>query len=349
MRIAMFSSSMPEPHYKPGGVDIFVDRISRALLERGHEVCVHSFAPAAPDVPYATVLMRPREWAYSRLARITRVPLVLNRHDFGDADVIHLHGDDWFFVRRDRPTVRTFYGSAIHEARNAARLRRKASQYTVFGLEVLASRLATESYGLIPGDGPHYRLSGWLPFGVDPVPEPHSSDRSTNPSILFVGTLGGRKRGELLLRQFESHIRPAVPDAELWMVSDEPRASPGVVHFPRLADHELASLYRSAWLLCLPSSYEGLGIPYLEAMAAGTPAVATPNPGADFLLEGGRSGAITAPDELGATLVQLLQDDPARRHLGEKGLERAKAFTWDQAAARHERAYEDALAGYNAA
>ena len=44
----------------------------------------------------------------------------------------------------------------------------------------------------------------------------------------------------------------------------------------QVSDAELVDLYRSSWLFCLPSSYEGFGIPYAEAMANGCPVVATP-------------------------------------------------------------------------
>ena len=65
------------------------------------------------------------------------------------------------------------------------------------------------------------------------------------------------------------------------MVTQDAPADPGagITVLGRLDDEELAREYRAAWVFCLPSSYEGFGIPYAEAMASGTPVVATPNPG----------------------------------------------------------------------
>ena len=64
-------------------------------------------------------------------------------------------------------------------------------------------------------------------------------------------------------------------------------------------DAELASLYRRAWAYVTPSTYEGFGLPYLEAMACGTPVVATPNPGSVEILDHGKYGVLAADEEFG--------------------------------------------------
>ncbi len=127
------------------------------------------------------------------------------------------------------------------------------------------------------------------------TPEPRQ--RSVEPSLLFVGALGGRKRGEFLLRMFETAIRGARPDATLTIVGEEGPPSPGVTYHIGVDDAELARLYRRAWLYVTPSTYEGFGLPYLEAMACGTPVVATPNPGSLEVLDGGRYGALSSDGE----------------------------------------------------
>ena len=95
-------------------------------------------------------------------------------------------------------------------------------------------------------------------------------------------------------------------------------------------ERALADLYRRAWVFCLPSTYEGFGIPYIESMACGTPVVATPNAGARELLEDGKWGVLAHPSELGTTLLSLLNDQARRCSLAQLGLQRAEAFAQDR-------------------
>jgi glycosyltransferase involved in cell wall biosynthesis len=118
---------------------------------------------------------------------------------------------------------------------------------------------------------------------------------------------------------------------------------PGVHHFTNLPIEKLAELYRRAWVFCLPSSYEGFGRPYAEAMAAGTPVVATPNPGAMEVLDNGRYGIIAEPTTLGRTIVSLLQDRPRREYLAAAGLVRVQAFAWERVVDEYECLYRATL------
>ena len=106
---------------------------------------------------------------------------------------------------------------------------------------------------------------------------------------------------------------------------------------------ELARLYQQAWVFCLPSSYEGFGRPYIEAMAAGTPVVATRNPGADEVLDNGAYGLIVPDAELGEALCSLLSRADLRREYSERGFGRAKVYSWERVAEQYEVVYEGAL------
>ncbi len=345
LRIGIYTSSLAHSHAKPPGVDVFVDRLAEQLARRGHRVTMFSYSPPASRRLYASVTIDPEATARSTLRRTFVAPVRLNTLDTSGLDVLHLHGDDWFFARRRVPTVRTFFGSALYEARLAARARRRASQYLIYGCELLASRLATRSYGIISDDGPGYRLHGRLPLGFD-VPPDATVERSGPPTILFVGTWTGRKRGHLLHATFLREVVSRVPDARLVMVSDHCDPAPNVEWAVRPTDDELVQLYRSAWILCLPSSYEGFGLPYLEAMAHGTPVVATPNPGSEFLLDHGRGGIVVPDEQLGSRLAELLLDERRRRELANAGLRRAGDFTWSTVLDLHERAYADAIKAF---
>ena len=108
-----------------------------------------------------------------------------------------------------------------------------------------------------------------------------------------------------------------------------------------VSTEELCELYRQAWVFCLPSSYEGFGVPYIEAMASGTAVVATPNVGACEVLGAGQHGVLVEPEGLGVALRDLLLDAEARRHWEEAGLERSKVFGWDQIVGEYEAVYEE--------
>jgi len=94
-------------------------------------------------------------------------------------------------------------------------------------------------------------------------------------------------------------------------------------------DEELRHLLSGAVALVLPSASEGFGLPAVEAAACGTPVVATTESPLPQLLEGG--GLFVSPGDsaaLSAALLQLLEDEPARRQLGAVARRRATALTW---------------------
>lgn len=343
MKIGFYHDDLPVPGRKPGGVAVLVHRLARELSARGHELTVWTRGPAPVDANYRHVRLWPRLQTESKLLRTFGVPLLQNAVDWRDVDVLHLHGDDFLLFHRPVPTVRTLYGSALLEARHATSLKRRVWQAVVASLEYLSAELATSCYGLGPGVPGIYRTAGNLDGGVE-IPAEVTLERARPPAILFVGTWRGRKRGKLLHRLFLEEVRPQVPDGELWMVSDHCEPAPGV-HWIGAPDNEhLLALYRRAWVVCLPSTYEGLGIPYLEAMANGTPVVSSRNPGAHYVFGPElASSTLVSDDELGPALVKLLTDETTRRERAERGRKRVGRFSWDAVVERHLEAYRTAI------
>jgi glycosyltransferase involved in cell wall biosynthesis len=84
------------------------------------------------------------------------------------------------------------------------------------------------------------------------------------------------------------------------------------------------------------SLFEGFGVAILEALACGAPVVATDCPsGPSEILRGGEFGILTPPGDpeaLAAAIERILDDDPLRQSLRERGRERAKAFSIDRSA-----------------
>ncbi|MBI4247274.1 MAG: glycosyltransferase family 4 protein, partial [Candidatus Rokubacteria bacterium] len=98
---------------------------------------------------------------------------------------------------------------------------------------------------------------------------------------------------------------------------------------PYAAAAELPGLYRGARMLVLPSLYEGFGLTALEAMACGTPVIAS---GTSSLPEVvGDAAVLVDPLDTGAiadAMVRLFTDDRLAKDLREQGLARAGRFSW---------------------
>lgn len=346
MHICMYHGTLPEPGRKLGGVEVFVHRLAQALTQRGHDIEVLTFSASPHDADYRVRRIRPHAAGPSQILHQYFTPWLFNFRSFTNCDVAHFHGDDWFFFRRDVPTLRTFYGSALFEARSATSLRRRINQRLVFSLELLAARLATTSYGIGLESQIIYNTRGVLPLGGH-FPDKHVNqprqEKSSDPMIMFIGTWEGRKRGAFLHGVFQQEVRPVIPNAQLWMVSDFCESADGVRWMDAPSDAELSAALERSWVFCSPSTYEGFGIPYLEAMAHGVPIVATPNLGAQHLLGGGRWGILAEDQDIGRRLIDLLQDADVRDSLSRAGIERAQEYAWDRVVEHHEQAYSETI------
>lgn len=104
---------------------------------------------------------------------------------------------------------------------------------------------------------------------------------------------------------------------------------------------DVQNVYRLADAFVLPSSYETFSLVTFEAAASGLPILATPVNGVRELISDGENGfLITAePRDVAARLNELAADPSLRARLGAAARTSALAFTWDDAAAKHEALY----------
>ncbi|MGW0816138.1 glycosyltransferase family 4 protein [Streptomyces viridiviolaceus] len=169
-------------------------------------------------------------------------------------------------------------------------------------------------------------------------------------------------KGLVFLVEALAKVRTEHPDAHLVVVGKRPAEGPvaqamerygleGAVEFVKgISDAELVDLVRSAEVACVPSLYEGFSLPAAEAMATGTPLLATT--GGAIPEVAGRHGetclAVPPGDAgaLAAGLGRLLGDPELRARLGAAGRERVlRQFTWARAAEGTVARYREAIGG----
>jgi len=342
MRIAVLSYGLPVVGQKRGGIERVAHDLADALGRRGHKVSVWTYDPKLEGATYEVCGLPWKRffagWLGRRLTMGYLGNLLALLPRYHDADVVIAFGDSLLLPLTGKPVVRIMLGSALGEALSARSPWRFVLQLGVYAQELLTGFTQSGSVAISRNTrqyNPFIRRV--IPLGVDlMVFSPDRSMKSPEPSILFVGALGGRKRGRLLIEWFIRDVRPRHRTATLMMVSPPGPEIPGVNYHTGVSDTELAALYRRAWIYASPSTYEGFGLPYLEAMACGTPVVATPNPGSREVLDEGRFGRLVADSEFGAAMADLLADAEARSELATRGLKRAQEFTLTTMVDRYE-------------
>ncbi len=170
---------------------------------------------------------------------------------------------------------------------------------------------------------------------------------------LFVGRHEPRK-GLLHLLKAQRILRKAGYGTRLLVVGSGPqerearryvatRGLQGVVFLGRVSDAEKAQLFRTADIYVSPATGgESFGIVLLEAMAAGTPIVASDIHGYKGVVRRGREGLLVPPRDskgLADAITRLLDDPVLRAQMGSAGQARAEEFSWPRVTAKVEEYY----------
>jgi glycosyltransferase involved in cell wall biosynthesis len=259
----------------------------------------------------------------------SRTPVVLTIHD-----VSYERHPEWYPYQRDA-IRRMFYRRS---ARTAARVLTD-SEFSA-GEIAAAYQIPRERIIVAPlGVSDHFaavdRPNQALPAGV------------TTPFLLHVGDLHERRNLPVVAHaMFEAQRRPGMPALSLVLagvdrgVGDRLRGyareagSPdAVVCLGPVTDSQLLTLYRGAAALVYPSRYEGFGLPVLEAMACGTPVIASRAASIPEVL--GDAGVLLDPDDepgWAEAIANVLTDEWQRGHMRKAGMTRARQFTWARTA-----------------
>ncbi len=222
----------------------------------------------------------------------------------------------------------------------------------VFCVSHTTADLLNEVYGKIPG------MVVTAPHGVDSAifrqraaPQPNALGR---PYVLYVGSRSRYKNFGMLLEAL-SMLRNKGHDLGLVLAgggmlrTTERRSIARVLSRREFlhcspTDLQLASLYNGAAAFCFPSLQEGFGLPILEAMACGCPAVISDIPA--FHEVGGDAAEYFEPcvaESLAHKMLIVLEDSERRKRLQVSGLERAETFTWHNTAKLVRQAYESII------
>ncbi len=198
-----------------------------------------------------------------------------------------------------------------------------------------------------------------IPNGVDAEKFLALPDRQGEPhpaTVLAVGAIKPRK-GTLQLVRAMAIVRETMPDAQCWIMGRASGAYPDQVRaeIERLGlqdsvllkgfvtEDKLLEAYSRADVFCVPSMnegmrFEGFGLVYLEASAAGLPVIGTTDTGATDAIEDGVTGLLVRQarieTELAPALVKLLRDGELRRQMGAAGRLKAAGQTWDRTASQ---------------
>jgi len=118
-----------------------------------------------------------------------------------------------------------------------------------------------------------------------------------------------------------------------------------IIFLDYVEDDDLVLLYNAASLFIMPSLYEGFGLPVLEAMACGTPVVASNVSSVPEVMKD--AGILVDPydtDSICDGMFRVLTDDKLREELREKSLKRAMFFSWKKTARSVLSEYETLMA-----
>lgn len=266
------------------------------------------------------------------------VPVVLTIHD-----VSYQRHPEWYPYRRDW-LRRAFYRSSARAAHRVLTVSEFSAREIVAAYAIPPERIAV------------------VPLGVDAYFGEPADDSSgapvDEPYLLHVGDVHERRNLGVVIEAIAAIRRaPGAPGLSLVMAGHDRGSVPGlkdlaarvgvadtIAHVGVVTEARLRALYQHAVALVYPSRYEGFGLPVLEAMASGTPVIASRAASIPEVL--GDAGVLLDPDDVAAwagAIVSVATEAARRSAMREAGLRRAAGFTWTRTAEQTRAVYRQVL------
>jgi glycosyltransferase involved in cell wall biosynthesis len=241
----------------------------------------------------------------------------------------------------NRLYLRTFTGPSCRRAAAVIAVSNFTAQEVTRLLGVPAERVTVIHHGVAPR---------FRPLPADAVADFRKRQGLPDHFVLFLGTLEPRKNLVRLIRAFalmrDPDLHLVLAGAQGWFYQDilqevERSDVSDRVHFPGFVPAtDQALWYNAADVFAYVSVYEGFGMPVLESLACGTPAVASST---TSLPEAGGEGAVlVSPDdeqEIAGALEVVLANTYLRSQLRLRGIEHAASFSWSKAASQTAQLY----------
>lgn len=362
--------SRPLLEKKRGGVSHYTDSIARALLERGRHQYVLFCNARDPDESRLRLAdLPPAE------RRIGAVPNRLLNAGFaffgrpliesmaGAADLLYLPNLN--FAATKLPSVVTVHdlsfihypdffparGRLWHRLVNAPELLERAAAIAAVSEHTKADLV--ETLGIEP------EKISVVPPGADDAFRPQTPERIREVRkryrlperfFLYLGTIEPRKNLATLIAAFDKLPETAnlvVAGARGWLAEDvyagagRTRSRARINFLDYVDDADRPALYGAALALVYPSFYEGFGMPPLEAMASGTPVIASRAASLGEVV--GSAGILVDPcsvSELAEAMAALAADAALAETLRARGLKQAQKYSWIESAEKLERVFE---------
>lgn len=360
MRIALVS---PYDHSFHGGVTDHINNLAAQFRGWGHTVRVLApcSRPQRMDDEDFIHLGRPIPVpSGGSVARVTfsiwlrpRIRELLQREQF---DVVHLHEPFAGFLTLNIlsviPSVNSVPVATFHTYRGTNLYKIGGKQLAMPYFKRLQGRIAVS-------EPAHQFISRHFPGQYEIIPngikvddftgaEPFPRYQDGKINLLFLGRLEKRKGLRYLLEAY-SRIKwdwpntrllvvgAGKPDADSYRVMSE-RNLQDIEFVGRVSDEEKARYYRSAHIFCSPATgRESFGIVLLEAMAAGTPVVATNIAGYSSVITHGEEGLLVPPKDgeaLANAIAALIKDPALRERLAARGRKAVDEFRWEHVAGK---------------